>query len=114
MLLGYPSACRPLRLSPVEETSPDPQIAPEAKGADVLMFSRRTCGLCDEARAVVEAELTGTAFRFREVFIDGDEALEREYGLRVPVVLVEGLEEFEYRIEPARFHVLVGGPRSDP
>jgi len=72
------------------------------------MYSRRTCGLCDEARAVIEAEQKRTTFAFEEVFIDGDEDLERDYGLRVPVVAVAGVEEFEYEVEPSRFRDLLG------
>jgi hypothetical protein len=73
----------------------------------VLMYSRTTCGLCDEARAILEAERTQTPFRFEEVFIDGDDGLERTYGLRVPVVLVDGTEEFEYHVEPIRLRRLL-------
>ncbi len=75
----------------------------------VVMYSRKTCGLCDKARAVIDAERRRTGFRFEEVFIDGDAHLEREYGLRVPVVVVNGREEFEYEVEPHRFAALVGG-----
>ncbi|HYH27317.1 MAG TPA: glutaredoxin family protein [Actinomycetota bacterium] len=62
------------------------------------MYSRRTCGLCDRARLVVEIVRGRRDFGFAEVFIDGDEALEREYGLRVPVVLVDGEEAFEVEL----------------
>ncbi|HCO02455.1 MAG TPA: NrdH-redoxin [Actinobacteria bacterium] len=76
--------------------------------AGVRMFSRRSCHLCDDARAIIQAERSRRAFDFEEIFIDGDEGLERTYGLRVPVVEVDGTEEFEYRVEPARFHELLG------
>jgi glutaredoxin len=69
----------------------------------VVMYSRTTCGLCDKARAVIQAERQRSEFQFEEVFIDGDAALEREYGLRVPVVEVDGREEFEFEVEPVRF-----------
>jgi hypothetical protein len=75
----------------------------------VRMYSRRTCGLCDKARAVILAEREGRRFQFDEVFIDGDDTLEREYGTRVPVVEVDGREEFEIAVEPVRFRSLVGG-----
>ena len=75
------------------------------------MFSRRTCGLCDEARAVVLAERERTPFEFREVWIDGDEELEAAHGLRVPVVEVDGIEEFEAFVDPSRFAELVAGGR---
>jgi glutaredoxin len=77
--------------------------------ATVTMFSRATCGLCDEAREVIEAVRRGTGFEFREVFIDGDPELERRYGERVPVVTVDGREEFEIAVDRDRLGVLVGG-----
>ncbi len=65
------------------------------------MYSRTTCGLCDEAREVILA-LRGTVpFEYEEVFIDGREDLERAYGLRVPVVLIDGQEAFEVHVDPA-------------
>jgi glutaredoxin len=74
----------------------------------VVMYSRRTCGLCDKARAVIEAQSGRTPFEFREVFIDGDDALELEYGLRVPVVEVDGKEEFEFHVDRERLAKLLG------
>jgi hypothetical protein len=63
------------------------------------MYSRRVCGLCDEARDRI-AEVKGeVSFDFEEVLIDGDDELERAYGLRVPVVEVDGAEEFEYEVD---------------
>ena len=73
----------------------------------VVMYSRETCGLCDKARAVVLTERERANFRFEEVFIDGDDALEREYGLRVPVIVIDGREEFEFAVEPSRFRRLL-------
>ena len=75
----------------------------------VVMYSRKTCGLCDKARAVIQAERQRSEFRFEEVFIDGDDALERDYGLRVPVIEVDGREEFEFEVEPTRLSRLVRG-----
>ena len=75
----------------------------------VLMFSRRTCGLCDKARAVILAERERTPFGFEEVWIDGDDALEDAHGLRVPVVEIDGREEFETFVDAERFAYLVSG-----
>lgn len=72
------------------------------------MYSRRTCGLCDEARDVIEAERARSPFEFEEVFIDGDDHLERDYGLRVPVVEIDGHERFEYHVDPATLARLIG------
>ncbi|MFN2590644.1 MAG: glutaredoxin family protein [Actinomycetota bacterium] len=76
-------------------------------GRRVVLYSRRDCHLCDEARAVILAERRRSGFDFEEVSIDGDPDLEREYGLRVPVVTVDGLDEFEFVVDPARFRALV-------
>jgi glutaredoxin len=76
-------------------------------GHRVVMYSRRTCHLCDDARTVIFAEKERTAFDFEEVLIDGDDQLERAYGLRVPVVEVDGAEEFEFVVEPRRFARLI-------
>ncbi len=72
-------------------------------GARVVLYSRNTCHLCEVARDVILAERARSVFDFEEVMIDGDQALERDYGLRVPVVVVDGAEAFEYEVEPRRF-----------
>jgi hypothetical protein len=77
--------------------------------ATVTMYSRRRCHLCDDARAVLLAELGSTPFAFDERFIDGDQDLEERYGLRVPVVEIDGVEEFEFRVDADTFRSLLGG-----
>jgi len=75
---------------------------------NVTMYSRRQCGLCDKARAAIqEGRHRGVEFEFHERFIDGDPALEDRYGMRVPVVLVDGREEFEYEVDPGRLRALL-------
>ena len=71
--------------------------------ARVVMYSRPDCGLCDEARRVILAERPRTPFEYREVDISGDDAMELEYGIRIPVVLVDGMELFEVRVDPGDF-----------
>jgi len=71
--------------------------------ASVLMYSRPGCGLCDEAREIILAERARTGFDFEEVDISGLDALELEYGIRIPVVLVDGQELSEVRLDPTVF-----------
>jgi hypothetical protein len=66
------------------------------------MYSRPACGLCDRAREVVMNVRERTPFAYREVDISGDDALELEYGIRIPVVLVDGLELFEIAVDAGR------------
>ena len=75
--------------------------------AEVLMYSRPGCGLCDRAREVILRERERTSFDYREVDISGDDALELEYGVRIPVVLVDGDERFEISVDAARLAEVV-------
>jgi glutaredoxin len=75
----------------------------------VVMFSRPGCGLCDEARRVILAERRCTDFEYEEVDISRDDALEIEYGIRIPVVLVDGEERFELQVEPEAFSASLRG-----
>jgi len=71
------------------------------------MYSRRTCGLCDKARVAIESVRARVPFEFDEVTIDGEDGLEERYGLRVPVVEVDGREAFEYEVPPGELEPLV-------
>jgi hypothetical protein len=71
------------------------------------MYSRATCGLCDEARELILAVRAEVPFDYEELFIDGSDDLEREYGLRVPVVEVDGEERFELHVDPGELRRLV-------
>jgi hypothetical protein len=74
------------------------------------MYSRTTCGLCDEAREAILAVRAGLPFDFEEVTVDGDDRLERAYGLRVPVVLVDGEERFELQVDPGELRAVLSRP----
>ena len=64
------------------------------------MYSRPRCGLCDEAREVIMAERARTPFDYRELDVSGDDELELEYGIRIPVVEIDGEEAFEVTVDP--------------
>ena len=48
---------------------------------------------------VILAARARAPFDFEEVDITGNDALELEYGIRIPVVLIDGDELFEIRID---------------
>ena len=73
----------------------------------VVLYARPACGLCDRAREVLEAQRARTPFELQEIDISGSDDLEREFGLRVPVVLVDGRERFEVEVDPAELAALV-------
>lgn len=56
---------------------------------------------------MILGERERSAFEFTEVNVETDDALELEYGLRIPVVTVEGEERFEIAVDPAAFAEIV-------
>jgi len=75
----------------------------------VVLYSRPGCHLCDEARAVLEAERARTPFDLEEIDIETDDELVKEFGIRIPVVAIDGVERFEIAVDPGGFARLVGG-----
>lgn len=62
--------------------------------ADVVLYTREGCHLCDEARAILESY----GLRPKLVDIDADEELVRRYTNCVPVVVLDGQERFRGRV----------------
>ena len=66
----------------------------------VVLYTREGCGLCEAAKLTLLVQLGRTPFDLEEIDIEGDDALELEYGVRIPVVLVDGVELFELVVDP--------------
>jgi glutaredoxin len=73
----------------------------------VVLYSRAGCHLCDVARETILLLRERRGFEFAEVDIEADEDLELEYGIRIPVVEVDGDEVFEVDVDPERLAQLV-------
>jgi len=73
----------------------------------VVLYARDGCHLCEEARRVIEDVRRTVPFTFAEVDIETDDALVRDYGIRIPVVAVDGEELFEISIDPAALRAAV-------
>ena len=65
----------------------------------VTIYSRPGCHLCDDMKAVVQNVARTIPLSLEEIDISTDAALEAEYGLEIPVLLVEGKKAAKYRIE---------------
>lgn len=65
---------------------------------EVVVYTRQRCGLCRRAEALVAREARRA--HVRHVDVDGDAALAARYGVRVPVVTVDGLEVAELEVGP--------------
>lgn len=73
----------------------------------VVLYSRPGCHLCDVAREAILSLRERLEFEFDEVDIEADEELELEYGIRIPVVDVDGEEAFEVTVDAERLARLV-------
>jgi glutaredoxin len=67
----------------------------------VTLYGKPGCHLCEDARAVVEELRATHGFELEEVDISLDAGLYRRYGERIPVVAVDGVERFEFFVDPA-------------
>ena len=70
--------------------------------ADVLVYSRPGCHLCEEAiEALVKLHREGYRFSLHEVDIESDELLLRRHLERIPVVEVDGVVASELVFDTA-------------
>jgi len=65
----------------------------------VLVISRTGCHLCTDAEAVLDRIIPE---QWTRVDVDSSIELERDYGDRVPVVLLDGAEHGYWRVEEDR------------
>jgi hypothetical protein len=73
----------------------------------LVLYSRPGCHLCDDAREVVLGVRASAPFAFEEIDIETSDALIRDYGVRIPVVTVDGEELFEYSVDAAALRAAV-------
>jgi glutaredoxin len=69
----------------------------------VTLYTRKGCCLCDDAKRVLEAAALRAAFEYREEDIDLDPELRARYNDEVPVIAIDGVKAFKYRVEMKEF-----------
>ncbi len=67
----------------------------------LTLYSKPDCHLCVEAHATLMRLRSELGFDISEVDITTDEELHRAYFERIPVVVVDGEELFEYFVDEA-------------
>lgn len=65
--------------------------------SQIEVYTRRNCGLCETAEEIVAAE-AGKA-EVKLIDIDEDDELMKRYQVRVPVIVVDGREVAEGKVE---------------
>jgi glutaredoxin len=67
----------------------------------VTLYGKPGCHLCDDARAAVEHVRSQRSFELLEVDVSLDPTMNREYGERIPVLALDGVELFEFHVKEA-------------
>lgn len=70
--------------------------------AQITVYSKPGCHLCEEALRVLTHLQTQVSFALEEINIQENPALFAEYGEQIPVVLLNGEFLFEYMVEEDR------------
>ena len=67
----------------------------------LTLYGRPECHLCEEMKTVVVEVACEIPHRLDEIDISTDPALERRYGLQIPVLFVNGRKAFQFRVTPS-------------
>ncbi len=79
-----------------------------ARPAEVVLYGRDGCCLCDQAREVLLRVRAAHPFSFEERDIERDDALLHAYLERIPVVTIDGVEVFQFFVDEAELTERLG------
>ncbi|MDT5122760.1 MAG: hypothetical protein QOC96_2242 [Acidobacteriota bacterium] len=71
--------------------------------AYVILYTRPGCHLCEEAKREMLAADCSTDYVLEEINIETDPALVEDYGWEIPVIIINGIKAFKYRVTAAEF-----------
>ena len=72
---------------------------------EVVLYSRKNCHLCDQVKSTLArlGKRGSLSFVWKEVDVDSDPELVRQFGEQVPVVFIHGKKAFKYRMDERDF-----------
>jgi len=70
---------------------------------EVILYSRKGCHLCHIVKETLSKLERRGGFTWREVDVDSDDALHRQFTDEVPVVFIDGRKAFKYRMPERDF-----------
>lgn len=75
--------------------------------AHITVYTRAGCKLCEQAERAVAAHAGDATVEL--VDVDTDAELVDRYGVRVPVVAIDGVERFELQVDEAELAAALRG-----
>ena len=70
---------------------------------EVVVYSRKGCHLCEIVKESLMKLSRRGGFQWREVDVDTNEDLKRQFTDEVPVVFIDGRKAFKYRMDEREF-----------
>ena len=74
---------------------------PESRS--VVVYSRKGCHLCEVVKESLSKLSRRGGFIWREIDVDTDAELRRQFNDEVPVVFIDGRKAFKYRMDEKEF-----------
>jgi glutaredoxin len=69
----------------------------------VVVYSRKGCHLCEIVKETLAKLQRRGGFTWREVDVDTDDALRRQFSDEVPVIFIDGKKAFKYHMDECDF-----------
>ena len=69
----------------------------------VVVYSRKGCHLCEIVKETLTKLERRGGFQWREIDVDSNEDLRRQFTDEVPVVFIDGRKAFKYRMDEREF-----------
>jgi glutaredoxin len=70
---------------------------------NVVVYSRKGCHLCEVVKESLSKLSRRGGFTWREIDVDADLDLRRQFNDEVPVVFIDGRKAFKYRMDEQEF-----------
>jgi glutaredoxin len=74
---------------------------------EVVIYTKEGCSLCDKAKEIIERVGREVDFTFRQVDITTEEGLFEKYRYTIPVVAIDGVERFRYKVSERNLRKLL-------
>jgi len=70
---------------------------------EVVVYSRKGCHLCEIVKETLTKLERRGGFQWREIDVDSNEDLRRQFTDEVPVVFIDGRKALKYRMDKREF-----------
>lgn len=73
----------------------------------VILYGKKECCLCDEAMEVLQKVKASLPFELQKIDISTSPELLEKFGLTIPVIFVDGIQAFKYRVNERKLRSLL-------